>query len=412
MLAYQLYDSMAALTRFNLAAVEPIARLGRRGSSIEPTPAGRYAAFHETMTGLRLTHHRPPFAIEGAEERVVASTPFADLIHFETDRTDIRPTVLVVAPLSGHFATLVRATVEDLLIDHDVYITDWRNARDVALTDGPFGLDAFADHIIDFLGELGERNHVVAVCQSCVPALVATAVMAAGDDPATPTSLTLMAGPVDTRINPTEVNEFATSRPLDWFEHSVITRVSLQHRGAWRRVYPGFLQVGAFMSMNPQRHLESHIDVYRALVEDDRPTAQRIQDFYAEYFAVLDMAAEFYLETVDRVFQRHHLPQGQMQHHGRTIDLTAIDTTALLTIEGERDDICSIGQTMAAHDLCTRIPPARRAHHLQPGVGHYGVFSGSRWSQQIYPVVSSFIRANATATPSKRRRRPATARRA
>lgn len=403
MLLYSAYQSAATLTRLQLSVIAGSTALADQVMpGLTRSAVGRHmAAAHETMVGLQLSHTRPDFAIDGAVEQVVHSTPFADLVRFVPTGTDgvvieppELPKVLVVAPLSGHFATLVRNTVRVLLADHDVYLTDWRNARDVAVVEGRFGLDEYTDHVVDFLGQLGPGAHVLAVCQSCVPALVATAVMSEGRDPAVPSTLVLMAGPVDTRVNPTEVNDFATSRSIGWFERNVITTVPLPHRGVFRRVYPGFLQVAAFMNMNPRRHLGSHFGIYRNLAKGDRAAAEPVQTFYDEYFAVLDMTAEFYLETVDRVFQRHELPRGVMEHHGRRVDPAAIRSTALFTVEGERDDICSIGQTMAAHDLCTRVRPYRRGHHLQAGVGHYGVFSGRRWEQEIYPEVRSFIRAN------------------
>ncbi|MCB0994148.1 MAG: polyhydroxyalkanoate depolymerase [Acidimicrobiales bacterium] len=401
MLLYSAYQSASTITRLQLSVVAgSTALVDQVVPGFAQSPWGRHlTAAHETLSGCVLSHVRPDFAIDGAEEVVVDSTPFADLVRFvpvdgHHPRGTGRPPVLVVAPLSGHFSTLVRNTVRVLLADHDVYLTDWRNARDVAVTNGRFGLDEYVDHVIRFLQTMGEGAHVLAVCQSCVPALSATAVMSEAGDAATPRSLILMAGPIDTRVNPTEVNDFATSRSLAWFERNVITTVPLPHRGVLRRVYPGFLQVAAFMSMNPKRHLGSQLDIYRNLARGDRDAASPVQTFYDEYFAVLDMAAEFYLETVDRVFQRHELATGEMRHHGRRVDPAAIRSTALLTVEGERDDICSIGQTVAAHDLCTNVRPARRGHHLQPHVGHYGVFSGRRWENEIYPEVRAFIRSN------------------
>lgn len=393
MIRYQAYETLSAVAAVNVAMTEPMTWFGHGGPLADRFPGGRHlAALHETVAGLQLTHVRPPFGIEGFEEQVVDRTPFAGLVRMVSDRPPPGPPVLVVAPLSGHFATLVRNTVRELVKDHDVYVTDWYNARDIPLSAGRFGLDEYADHVVRFLGAMGEGSHVLAVCQSCVPALVATAVMAEDGDPAVPRTLTLMAGPIDARVNPTEVNHFAMSRPLWWFERSVITRVPFTRRGAMRRVYPGFLQVSAFINMNRTRHVKAHVGIFRDLVAGNRAAAANIQDFYAEYFAVLDMTAEFYLETVDRVFQRHDLPLGRMTHHGRLVDPAAITRTGLLTIEGENDDICSIGQTMAAHDLCTGVRPSHRAHHLQPGVGHYGVFSGRRWQSQIYPHVRSFVR--------------------
>jgi len=365
---------------------------------------GRHAlALHEMLTRARLTHHRPAFGIDSVEvggesvgvtEEAALSTGFGTLLHFRKPAVAPQPRVLVVAPLSGHFATLLRGTVQTLLADHDVYLTDWHNARDIAPDEGEFGLDAYTDHLVRFLEVLGPGAHLLAVCQPCVSALVATAVMAQSGHPAQPRSLTLMAGPIDTRVNPTRVNELAMGRSIEWFERHLITSVPPGFRGAGRRVYPGFLQLAAFMSMNPQRHLSAHLDLYRHLVDGDDDKAAALRSFYDEYFAVLDLTAEFYLETVSRVFQEHALPTGQLRWHGERVDPRAIRRTTLLTVEGEKDDICSLGQTLAAHDLCTALRPYRKRHHLQAGVGHYGVFSGRRWQQQIYPIVRNTILAS------------------
>jgi polyhydroxyalkanoate depolymerase len=294
--------------------------------------------------------------------------------------------------MSGHFATLLRATVKTMLPEHDVYLTDWHNARDVSLADGRFGADEYVDHVIRFLEKIGPGAHVVAVCQPCVPVLAAVAIMAEAGNDAQPRSMTLMAGPIDARINPTSVNELASSKPIAWFEQ-LISNVPARFRGANRRVYPGFLQVMAFVSMNVERHLKAHWELYEGLASGDDRKAHAIATFYDEYFAVADLPAEFYLETVKGVFQDYDLARGAATWRGRPVDLTAIERTALLTVEGERDDVCGIGQTMAAHDLCSGIRPYLKRHHLQPGVGHYGVFSGSRWTRQIYPVLRNVILA-------------------
>jgi polyhydroxyalkanoate depolymerase len=366
-------------------------------------PVRSMRAAYDVFSQTHLTHDRPAFGIdsvvvEGDEvavtERVVDSTPFGSLLRFEKATTVEQPKVLLVAPLSGHFSTLLRNTVHTMSADHDVYLTDWHNARDIPLAQGPFGLDDYVAHVIRFIEHLGPDTHVVAVCQPCVPALAAVAVLAESHSDAQPRTLTLMAGPIDTRINPTTVNEFAVSRPIEWFERSVIATVPERYPGAGRRVYPGFLQLFAFMSMNLDRHVRSHITLYHQLVRGEIEQAQATRDFYDEYFAVLDMPAEFYLETVQRVFQDYDLAQGLFTYEGRKVDPSAIRRTALFTVEGERDDICSVGQTLAAHDLCTGIPAHRRLHHLQPRVGHYGVFSGSRWEREIYPRLRLFIRAN------------------
>lgn len=350
----------------------------------------------------RLTHARPPFRIDRLRvdnreirirERVAAATPFCTLLHFEKEEPPIQPQprVLVVAPMSGHFATLLRGTVETLLRDQDVYITDWHNARDVSLAEGGFGLDDFTAHLIRFIEVLGPDAHVVAICQPSVAALAAVALMAEDDNPAQPASLTLMAGPIDTRVNPTQVNKLATSRPIEWFTYNLIHRVPARYAGAWRRVYPGFLQLMGFMSMNLERHAKSHLDMYNSMVAGDTAKAETIRTFYEEYFAVMDLPAEFFLETVERVFQRYDLPHGRLTWRGRTVDPRAIRKTALLTVEGEKDDICSIGQTLAAQEMCTGIRMYKKRHYMQMGVGHYGVFNGRRWNNEIYPVVRDVI---------------------
>jgi poly(3-hydroxybutyrate) depolymerase len=324
---------------------------------------------------------------------VVARTPFGDLVRFRKVGDPPQPRVLLVAPLSGHFATLLRGTVQTLLPDNDVYITDWRNAREAPVAEGVFGFDEYVAHVIAFLETIGPGAHLISVCQPCAHALAAVALMAEDDHPATPRSLTLMAGPVDTRINPTAVNQLATNHPIAWFEKELISTVPPRFAGAGRRVYPGYVQLTAFMLMNLGRHVEAHVDMYTMLATGRRDEAETSKTFYDEYFAVLDLTAEFYLETVSRVFQEHLLPKGELVWRGRKVDPGAIRKTALLTVEGERDDICSVGQTVAAHDLCTGVFANRKRHHLQPGVGHYGVFSGRKWSTQIYPLVRNMILA-------------------
>jgi poly(3-hydroxybutyrate) depolymerase len=299
--------------------------------------------------------------------------------------------VLIVAPMSGHVATLLRDTARTMLADHDVYVTDWASARDVPLREGPFGLDEYTEHLMQFMRVLGPGSHLVAICQPCVAALAATALMSEDDDPATPASLTLMAGPIDCRVSPTAVNQLATSKSIEWFERNLISTVPLPLRGAGRRVYPGFVQVGAFMGMNRQRHIDAFRNYYRGLVDDDDEVTAPIRRFYEEYLAVSDLTAEFYLDTVRLVFQEYLLPRGELHWRGRRIDPAAIRRTALVTVEGERDDICAPGQTLAAHDLCTRVRPYMRTHTVQAGVGHYGVFSGRRWQQHIYPMVRDVI---------------------
>ena len=293
--------------------------------------------------------------------------------------------------MSGHFATLLRATIQTMLIDHDVYVTDWHNIRDVPAAAGRFDLSTYVDEIICFQRILGEGAHLMAVCQPAVPALAAAALMAEDGDPAEPRSLTLMAGPIDTRINPTKVNHLARERPIDWFERNLTDAVPPWFAGAGRRVYPGFMQLTAFLSMNIERHKAAFADMARALRDGDAVRHAALKTFYDEYLAVMDLPADFYLETVRRVFQEDALPKGELTVSGRKIEPGAIRRMTLLTVEGERDDICGLGQTMAAHDLCTGLRPYRKAHHVQTGVGHYGVFSGRRWSGEVYPKVRDLI---------------------
>lgn len=350
-----------------------------------------------------ITHARPAFGIGPVrvgnrmvevEEVVVQATPFASLLHFRKE-VDIRlPRVLVVAPMSGHFATLLRNTVQVLLQDHDVYLTDWHNARDVPLSAGRFGLDEFTAHVMDFLRAIGPGAHVLAVCQPVVAVLAAVAIMAEDHDRCSPRSMSLLAGPIDTRVKPTKVNDLAKSKPIEWFERSMIATVPWRHRGGGRRVYPGAVQVAAFMAMNLERHVKAHHDQFWALHAGEQDRAAQHRRFYDEYFAVMDLPAEFFLETVRSVFQEHALPLGTLTWRGRKVEPRAIRRTAILTVEGEKDDICAIGQTMAALDLCRGLPVTMKRHHLQTGVGHYGVFSGRRWAQHIYPRVREMIQVN------------------
>jgi polyhydroxyalkanoate depolymerase len=362
------------------------------------------AAGAELLARAKLIHERPAFGIgsvtvahrtTAVHEEVSFATPFGALLHFRKERVSTRePRVLLVAPMAGHFATLLRDTVRTLLPEHDVYITDWFNARDVALDHGRFGLDEYIGHVIAFLERLGPETHVIGVCQPCAALLAAVAVMNEDKNSAAPPSMTLMAGPIDTRINPTKVNELATGHDIAWFERNLIDTVPFRHAGARRKVYPGFLQLIAFLSMNFERHVKAHADLYHHAARGNDAKAQAARDFYDEYFSVLDLPAEFYLETVKRVFQTHDLPRGQLIWRKRKVDPRAIRRTALFTIEGERDDICSPGQTLAAQGLCSGLKPAQRKHHLQPSVGHYGVFAGGKWQSQIYPLVRNFMLQN------------------
>lgn len=364
---------------------------------------GRLSAALELISRSTLTYHRPAYGIDsvmvgnreiGVTEEVAYATPFGSLLHFKKDGVSEQPRMLLVAPMSGHFATLLRGTVKTLLQDHDVYITDWHNPRDIPRSEGCFGLDDYTEHLIDFLGQLGPRPHMVAICQPSVSALAAAAIMCEGNHPSRPATLTLMAGPIDTRIQPTKVNDFAKSKPIEWFEQNLINYVPVQCRGALRKVYPGFVQLTAFVSMNLERHIKQHMDLANHIAKGEKEKAASIKTFYDEYFAVMDLPAEFYIETVRDVFQEHLLPQGKLMHRGRPVDTRAVGRMGLMTVEGEKDDICSIGQTLAAQDLCTGVRTYRRVHHMQAGVGHYGVFSGRRWNNEIYPLLRDFVHVN------------------
>jgi polyhydroxyalkanoate depolymerase len=358
-------------------------------------------AAYEQAVLSGLTHSRPPFAIAPVQESTgqavkvteteVTGSAFCKLVRFRKANARDLPKVLLVAPMSGHFATLLRGTVQVLVQDHDVYLTDWVNVRDVPLSDGVFDLDAYIGEIIGFMQWLGPGAHLMGVCQPTVACLAAASVMAEDNDACVPLSLTLMAGPIDTRINPTVVNKLATTKPIEWFEQNLIAHVPMQFAGAGRKVYPGFVQLMAFMGMNQQRHNDSFQQLYALRRDGENDKANAIKTFYEEYFAVMDLSAPFYLETVAQVFQEYRLPQGLLRYRGRSVNPQALRKTFLLTVEGERDDICGIGQTLAAHELCSRIPAYMKTHHLQAGVGHYGVFSGKRWAHQIYPVVRSMV---------------------
>jgi poly(3-hydroxybutyrate) depolymerase len=363
----------------------------------------RLAAALELISRSSLTYARPAYGIDRVRvgnrelevtEEVAYATPFGSLLHFKKLDAPEQPKMLLVAPMSGHFATLLRGTAKTLLQDHDVYITDWHNPRDIPLDKGRFGLDDYTAHLIDFLGQLGPRPHMVAICQPSVSALAAAAIMCEDNHPSRPATLTLMAGPIDTRIQPTKVNDFAKSKPINWFEDNLINYVPFQCKGAFRKVYPGFVQLTAFVSMNLERHIKQHMDLHNHLVKGETEKAATIKTFYDEYFAVMDLPAEFYIETVRDVFQEHLLPQGKLTFRGRTVNPAAVGRMGLMTVEGERDDICSIGQTLAAQELCTGVRAYRKVHHMQAGVGHYGVFSGKKWNNEIYPLLRDFVHVN------------------
>jgi poly(3-hydroxybutyrate) depolymerase len=401
-----LYDSYQMM----LDAVEPFRAFAagaadslRAWSAFLPAPPLPWsAAALEGFALFGFSHTRPDFGVTHVETRgerwpvsqqVALSTPFCHLTRFRREGGESDPKVLLVAPMSGHFATLLRGALRTLLRDHQVYITDWINPRDVPREAGVFGLEAYTRHLVDFIRFLGEDCHIVAICQPTVSALAATAVLAMEGANTQPQSLTLMAGPIDVRVQPNSVNQLANEKPLSWFQNNLITSVPWKFMGRARRVYPGFLQLSAFMSMNAARHQGAFIDFWRYRAEGAHDKADAIAEFYREYFAVMDMTAEFYLETIDQVFQRCLLPKGELTFEGQKLDMRAIRKTFLLTVEGEKDDICAIGQTLAAQDLCSGLRPYMKTHHLQAGVGHYGVFNGKRWEGQIYPVVRNHIMA-------------------
>jgi len=411
-LLYQLYEFQRSV----LSPISVWARAAAEVYSSESSALSRIPGAEPLAAGFELMHrigkdyHKPEFGIEqiSAHGHVVpvaelnsVRRPFCRLLRLKRFADDARtiadfrndPPVLVVAPLSGHHATLLRDTVRTLLTEHKVYITDWLNARGVPLTEGDFSLADYVAYIEDFIRHIGAEDlHVVAVCQPVVPVLAAVSLMASRGE-TTPKSLTLMGGPVDSRASPTDVNNLATTRSLSWFRANLIHPVPAGFPGAGRRVYPGFMQHAGFMAMNPRRHAKSHWDFFNHLIEGDQEDAESHRRFYDEYNAVLDMPATYYLDTLEVVFKEHLLPRGEWVIGGETVDPSAIRHTALLTIEGELDDISGLGQTRAAHDLCTGIPDANRQHFEVAGAGHYGIFSGRRWRTKVYPVVREFIRA-------------------
>ena len=367
-------------------------------------------ASSDLIVGLTRRYFKPAWNIDevivdGHAVRVTSETPWRSawvtLRHFRREPVDLAaagreapdagPAVLIIAPLSGHFATLLRGTVETFLADHDVYVTDWSNARDVPLIEGRFGFHDYVDALGEILRHIGRRAHVVAVCQPGPPALAQAALMAEDDDPLRPASLTLMGSPIDARLSPTAANRLAEERPFTWFQSHMIHTVPWPYAGAFRRVYPGFVQLYSFLSMNPRMHQDAHRRYFDDLVSGDGDSADKHRQFYDEYLSVLDLSEEFYLETVDIVFQSHLLPKGELIHRGRRVDLGAMTDIGLMTVEGENDDISGVGQTQAAHGLCANVPSDMRELYVQPGVGHYGVFNGRRFANEIYPRVRDFI---------------------
>lgn len=398
--AYQAYADLSDQIRKAAASNERVMSLWSAMQFAAPLRC--LQAYHELVALGGFTHQRPDFGITEVRDATgeitpvvqdaIHETPFCTLQRFSRAGATGDPRVLLVAPMSGHFATLLRGTIQTMAQDHEVYVTDWRNPRDIPLEEGVFRFEDFVQHLIDFVRILGPSSHLVAVCQPTVPALVAVSLMAQDNDLDQPASLTLMAGPIDARISPTKVNEFATSKPIEWFRDKMISEVPRGLPGAGRRVYPGFLQLSAFMSMNMERHSKAFADLFKHRVEGDDAKADQIRTFYEEYFAIMDLDAEFYLHTIETVFQKYALPEGKLLFKGRAVIPRAIRKTFLLTVEGERDDICAIGQTLAAQDLCSGLRPYMKTHHMQAGVGHYGVFNGRRWENQIYPVLRDHIR--------------------
>jgi poly(3-hydroxybutyrate) depolymerase len=402
---YQLYElNHAALSPFRAAADAAKLYFQSPLNPFAQTPFGRsMAAAAELFERTTRRYGKPAWEISetivGGErvpvaERVVWERPFCKLVHFEKaapGQERQQPKLLIVAPMSGHYATLLRGTVATMLPEHDVYVTDWVDARMVPLSDGTFDLDDYIDYVISILHLLGPGAHVMAVCQPSVPVLAAVALMSSRNDPHLPATMILMGGPIDTRVNPTAVNTLANNHDLDWFRKNVIMKVPFPHPGFMRDVYPGFLQISGFLSMNLDRHVQAHREFFQHLVQGDGDSADKHRDFYDEYLAVMDLTAEFYLQTVETAFIRHALPEGTMTHRNEKVDPGAIRSVALLTIEGENDDISGVGQTEAAHRITPNIPGAMKAHYLQPRVGHYGVFNGSRFRAEIAPRIADFV---------------------
>ena len=407
-----LYDAYEVQRSF-LAGASKLAGFGAGWLSNPANPWGYTSmgpvvgASLEVFAHATAPHGKPVFGIDSVHmrgrdvpvhEEILLRKPFGQLKHFYREGHDEGPHLLIVAPMSGHYATLLRGTVERLLPTTDVYITDWRDAKLVPTSEGHFDLDDYIDYLIEFLEligtKTGQRPHLLAVCQPAVPAFAATALMNEDKNRWRPRTLTMMGGPIDTREAPTAVNTLATQRPFSWFEQNVIATVPMIYPGAGRKVYPGFLQLAGFMTMNLGSHLVSHWEMFKHLVVGDEEGADTTQKFYDEYRSVCDMTAEFYLQTIDVVFQKHQLPKGEMEHRGRLVRPDAIRDTALLAIEGERDDISGIGQTKAALDIATKLPKAKKEYLLARDVGHYGIFNGRKWREQIAPVVESFLGAN------------------
>jgi poly(3-hydroxybutyrate) depolymerase len=402
--SYQMYEiAHAALAPAR--AVSDASRLvfANPLNPLAHTPlAKNIAAGAELFERMTRRYGKPAFGLNetivagkraGVREEKVWQRAFCDLLHFEKSGVALptpQPKLLIVAPMSGHYATLLRGTVEAFLPTHDVYITDWVDARMVPVAVGPFDLDDYIDYLFEMLRVVGPGAHTIGVCQPAVPLIAAVALMEAAGDPNTPASMTLIGGPIDTRRSPTVVNLLAEQRGVEWFRRHCLHNAPFPYPGFGRLVYPGFLQLSGFMAMNLDRHVNAHLDMFNHLVSGDGDSAEKHREFYDEYMAVMDLAAEYYMQTVETVFVRHALPKGEMTHRGQLVDLRAIRSCALLTVEGEKDDISGVGQTAAAHDLCVSLPDSLKQHHLQKDVGHYGVFNGSRFRSQVAPLIAEF----------------------
>jgi poly(3-hydroxybutyrate) depolymerase len=408
-MSYQLYEMLhLAFTPMRALSDAALHTFKNPLNPVSHTTFGRnMAASAELFERMTRRYGKPVFGLDATRiddrevpilEEIVWERPFCKLLRFKRLFEDPAPRqskLLIVAPMSGHYATLLRGTVEAFLPTHDVYITDWTDARMVPIADGTFNLDDYIDYVIDILRRLSKAQddvplHTLGVCQASVPLICAIAALEARDDPDAPASMVLMGGPVDPRVKPTAVNRLAEQRGIEWFRRHCIHTVPFPHAGLGRQVYPGFLQLSGFMAMNFERHVSAHVEMFNHLVEGDGDSAEKHRDFYDEYLAVMDLAAEFYLQTVDKIFIRHEVPLGTLRHHGEMIDLHAIRRTALLTVEGEKDDISGVGQTFAAQGLCANIPNDRKTHYLQEGVGHYGVFNGTRFRKEIAPRIARF----------------------
>lgn len=407
-------DALYSMIEMGRNSLQPFRYFVRTGKALSDhpmnplsqLPAGRsVSAAYELMERLTRNYHKPEFGIHQVKmgnqdvhirQKTLVNKPFCRLLHFEKDyhrnqKKVKQPKLLIVAPLSGHFSTLLRGTVKDTLPEFDVYITDWINARDISQSEGTFDLDDHINYCIEFMEHLGPNIHVMAVCQPTVPVLAAISIMSANHNKSVPKSMILIGGPVDARKNPTEVNKYADTRHMNWFETQVITRVPVNYSGAWRLVYPGFIQLAGFMSMNMQRHVGEHVKLFQHLIIGDGDSAQAHRNFYNEYLSVMDIPAEFYLQTIETVFKEFSLPKGTMVSRGRPVHPAEIKQTALLVIEGELDDISGIGQTKAAMDLCKSLPKSKKSYYMQKGVGHYGTFNGRRFREQIVPVMKNFV---------------------